>query len=335
MKKKVLKSLVGALTAVMMLSGCGSSSDMASGNSISTGSSMKTEYATESFEGSGLSWDSAEAEQITTDSETTNNSSAKQDPLADRKLIKTVDMAVETKEFDVLLETLETRVTQMGGYIENLETYNGSAYSDYRNKRNASLIIRIPQDNLNVFLEEVGSISNVIRRTENVQDITLTYVDLESHKMVLEAERDRLIELIEQAQELEDVLTIESRLTEVRYQLESMEARLRTYDNKINYSTITLNINEVLELTPVEEETVWQRITGGFVESLKNVGNGLAEFVIWFLVSIPYFVVWGVVITIIVFIIKGLKKIRKSGKKKKCGEGTSSQPPVQDAEQKK
>ncbi len=333
MKKNVWKLLVGVMAAAMMLSGCGNSSDMTTSNSISTGSSVKSEYATESFEGSGLSWDSAEMEQMRTDGEIADSSSAKQDPLDNRKLIKTVDMTVETKEFDVLLETLETKVIQMGGYIENLETYNGSAYSGYRNKRNANLTIRIPQNSLSAFLEEVGSISNIIRRTENVQDITLTYVDLESHKMVLEAERDRLIELIDQAQELEDILTIEGRLTEVRYQLESMESKLRTYDNKINYSTITLNVNEVLELTPVEEETTWQRMTGGFVESLKKVGHGLAEFFIWFFVSIPYFVVWGTVIVLIIFLIKGLKKNRKSVKKSK--EVTTSPGQTQNEEQKK
>ena len=68
--------------------------------------------------------------------------------------------------------------------------------------------------------------------------MTLQYVDLESHKKALTTEQDRLIELMEQAETVEDIITIEGRLSEVRYQLESMESQLRTYDNKIDYSTV-------------------------------------------------------------------------------------------------
>ena len=240
-----------------------------------------------------------------------------QDPLEGRKLIKTVDMNVETKEFDVMLETLETRVSQLGGYIENLDTNNGSMYSSYRSNRYASMTIRVPQKQLNTFMDEVGTISNVVYRSESVSDVTLSYVDLESHKEALQTEYDRLLELVAEAQELEDILTIEERLTNVRYQLESMESQLRTYDNKINYSTIYLSINEVKELTPVEEETTGQRITNGFMESLQSIADGFVEFAIWFVVNIPYFILWIVIIVVIILVIKGLKKILKSGKKKK------------------
>lgn len=309
-KRSMFKGVMGILLAAVLFTGCGAS-DMATSNMMTGSYGGSKDFAEESFESSdGLIMnDSVQAGE--------SGSTQIQDPLADRKLIKTVEMSVETKEFDKLMETLETKVTQLGGYVESLETYNGSSYSGYRNSRDANMTIRIPQNQLNHFLDEVGSVSNVIRRSENVQDVTLNYVDLESHKKVLEAERDRLVELIAQAEYLEDILTIESRLTEVRYQLESMEAQLRTYDNKINYSTIYLYIDEVMELTPVVEETTWQRITGGFVESLEEIGNDLVEFAVWFVVNIPYFILWAIVIVLIVLIIKGLKKLLKSGKKKR------------------
>ncbi len=125
------------------------------------------------------------------------------------------------------------------------------------------------------------------------------------------------MELIAEAEYLEDILTIEERLTNVRYQLESMESQLRTYDNKINYSTVYLSISEVMEFTPVAEETVWQRIKGGFSESLQDIGEGFLNFGVWFLVNIPYFILWIIIIVVIIFVIKGLKKVFKSGKKKK------------------
>ncbi len=223
-----------------------------------------------------------------------------------RKLIRTVDMNVETKEFDKVLATLEDQVNQLGGYIESMDTYNGSRYSGYSSARNANMVIRIPQTKLQGFLDTVSDISNVVRRSDNVEDVTLTYVDLESHKQVLQAEHDRLLGFLEQAETIEDMLTIEQRLSNIRYQLESMEAQLRTFDNKVDYSTIYLNIDEVKELTVVveEEETTWQRISGGFMESLEDIGDGFKEFGIWVAVNSPYMVLWIVVFAVIIVIIR-------------------------------
>lgn len=310
-KRKQLTGLVCALGLAAILTGCGAAGNQYDSNASITSSSMSADYSYAETDGLIMN----EAVEMESVQEAAENGESQ--AVSDRKLIKTVDMTVETKEFDRLLATLETRVAQLGGYIESLETYNGSAYSNYRSRRDANVTIRIPQEELDGFLEEVSGISNVVRRNQSVQDVTLTYVDLESHKKVLQAEQERLVELIEEADKLEDILTIESRLTEVRYQLESMEAQLRTYDNKINYSTIELYVEEVVELTPVAERTAWQRIGDGFMESLQDIGDGLVEFGIWFIVNIPYFILWAVIIIIIIMVIRGLKKVIKSGKKKK------------------
>lgn len=73
---------------------------------------------------------------------------------------------------------------------------------------------------------------------------------------------------LEQAESIEEMMTIESRLSDIRYQLESMESQLRTYDSQIEYSTVSLYISEVVELTPVEtkEQTTWERISEDFTK---------------------------------------------------------------------
>lgn len=233
-----------------------------------------------------------------------------------RKLIKNVDMDVETEEFDILLDKMEKKVDSLGGYIESSYTYNGSSYYG-SNNRNASMTIRIPAEKLDDFLSEVAESSNVISRNDSVTDITLQYVDMESHKKALLAEQDRLLELMEQVETIEDIITLESRLSEVRYQIESMESQLRTYDNQVSYSTIYLNINEVTKLTPVKEQSTWEKISTGFVESLYGVGTGILNFIIRFIISLPYLVVWAIVIFVIVLIIKLIRKSMKKRKEKK------------------
>lgn len=225
-------------------------------------------------------------------------------------------MDVETEEFDILLDKMEKKVDSLGGYIESSYTYNGSSYYG-SNNRNASMTIRIPAEKLDDFLSEVAESSNVISRNDSVTDITLQYVDMESHKKALLAEQDRLLELMEQVETIEDIITLESRLSEVRYQIESMESQLRTYDNQVSYSTIYLNINEVTKLTPVKEQSTWEKISTGFVESLYGVGTGILNFIIRFIISLPYLVVWAIVIFVIVLIIKLIRKSMKKRKEKK------------------
>ena len=163
-------------------------------------------------------------------------------------------------------------------------------------------------------MSAVSDQSNVTSKNETVTDVTLQYVDLESHKKALEAEQERLLEMIEQAETVEDMITIESRLSEVRYQLESQESQLRTFDNQIQYSTVYLNIAEVEKYTPVAERTFFEKISDGFTDNLAGVAEDLVNFVIWFISSLPYLVVWGIIIAIAVKLIgKGIrdKKERK------------------------
>ena len=107
------------------------------------------------------------------------------------------------------------------------------------------MTVRIPAQQLDAFLSSVSEVSNVISRNDSVSDVTLQYVDMESHKKALTAEQDRLLELLEQAESVEDIITIESRLSDVRYQIESMESQLRTLQNQVSYSTVYLDIQEV------------------------------------------------------------------------------------------
>lgn len=325
MKKKESRIAAAVLSAALMLgfTACGASSKSAmdAGFAIQGAQADKTAY--ESYE-SGMDYGYAEAampEEGMAASAGTNGSggpATKVDNSAyfdERKLIKTVNLQVETQEFDALLASVEAQVEALGGYIENMNTYNGSRYSAGReSNRTSSLTVRIPKQQLAGFVNAVSEAGNVISRSENVEDVTLSYVDMESRRNSLKTEQERLQALLEVADNLEDILTIEDRLSIVRYQLESMESQLRTYDNKVDFSTVYMNIQEVKELTPVEEETVWERIFNGFGDSLLDVRDGLVDFFVWFVVSLPYLAIWAIVIFVIVMIIKRI--VRRSRRKK-------------------
>lgn len=230
-----------------------------------------------------------------------------------RKWIITVNMSAETEDLDALMEALNGKISGLGGYVEDQDSYNGSMYSS-RRYRSASLTVRIPAQRVDEFTEEMSGIANVVSTNLSREDITLSYVATESRVKALQTEEARLLELMEQAETMADLLEIESRLTDVRYELENRASQLRLYDNQVDYATIYLSIDEVQEYTPVEEPTVWERISGGFVSSVKGVGNGLLDLLVWMLAKSPYLVILGGVTVGVVVLVKK-RKARKAAKK--------------------
>ena len=326
MKKKRLITVMVTVGMVLGLAGCG-------GSSNSTMNDMAMSQASEgTYSMSTGGFDSAAAEMAEMDMLDSGAEGSVVDSAAfsNRKLIRTVNMDVETKEFDNLLSAIRTQVKTLEGYIESMNTYNGSTYYGYSGTRNANMTIRIPAAQLDDFLNTISGIGNVIRRSENEDDITLTYVDLESHKAALLAEQTSLLELLEKAETVEDIITLQSRLSDIRYQLESMESQLRTMDNRISYSTVWLYISEVERYTPPEETGTWYRIRIGFSENVYRVGRGLIEFLIGFIISLPILVLIAVVIVVAVLILKLVIHLAEKNNKRKKGKkaGQTSEPMI-------
>ncbi len=320
MKKMNLfgKLAIAGLLSVSMLAGCGSA-DSASGNyavapSAVNGGESYDYTAEEAIADYDYGFDSYD---MKVDETAGTSSSAPSAVDTSRKLITTSYLDVETKEFDQLYSDIENYVNGAGGYLESINTYNGSRYYGEVVERHADLTVRIPADKLDDFIKQIGNAGNITNRSQSVEDITLTYVDLEAHKKTLRDEEARLEEFLRNAETIEDMIYIEDRLANVRYQIESMESQLRTYDNKINYSTVYLNISEVVEYTPVvyEEPTTWQRMKDGFSEQLEDIGRGFKNFAVWFVSHFIYLIFWAIVIFAIVKWIIYLNSDKRAAKK--------------------
>ena len=216
--KSRIRLLAALLAVVITTAGCGASAKYESAASAPMAMDMAVEEAApeEVFE-----METAATGAVT-------NSEVSPTVQVGRKLIRTFDMSIETKEFDEVLSGIQEKVQKLGGYIEQSSLDGGSAYySDYN--RYSNMTVRIPSDKLDGFIENVKETANVTYISESTEDITLKYVDTESRKIALETERDRLLELLEKAETVEDIITIEGRLSEVRYQLESSGLQHGTY----------------------------------------------------------------------------------------------------------
>lgn len=234
---------------------------------------------------------------------------------SDRKLIRTVNIRAETADQDTLLADLDAKVAELGGYVQNKSVNNNKSSS-----RTATLVLRIPANKLDSFVDHVEGETNILSVNENAEDVTLKYISITSRITALETEEARLLELIEKAENLSALLQLESKLTEVRTKLEEYKSQLKVYDNLVDYATVNLTITEVKEYTVVEEEepSTWERISTGFVSSVKGAWSIVREIFVFFIVALPYLVLLAIVPTIVLVavlvIIKIVKKRRNQPK---------------------
>ena len=297
--KKLLSVMLSMILVLSLLSACGGSSK------TSASYAVREEAAAEA---PAAMADSANG-MLTSSSETGSTAIPE-----NRKWIITVYMSAETEDLDAMTGALDEHIKSLNGFVEDQHIYNGSAYSS-RRYRSANLTIRIPAESVDRFTEEVSGISNVISQEKNLEDITLNYVSTESRMTALQTEETRLLELMEKAETMADLLEIEARLTDVRYELESVTSRLRTYDNQVNYATIYLDISEVQEYTPVEDPTLWERLSGGFRGSLEDLWESLQDLLVLLVVAFPFLLVYGGIALVIFLVVQSFVK-KKSGAKK-------------------
>lgn len=220
-----------------------------------------------------------------------------------QKLIFTYNYSVETKEFDSFYEKIGKKTSQLGGYVESSET-NGSA-SD--GNRYACLKLRIPADKMDQMLSLLDSDSNITYQSSSSENITLRYIDMESHLKALRIEQETLLQLLEKADKLKDVIALQSQLTQIRYEIESYESQLRSYDNLIDYSTLYLNITEVERTTNIAsaKTSFFEEATNRLSDNIYALGQGIRSLAIWIIGSLP---VLAVVIICAVLFVKRHKK---------------------------
>ncbi len=309
-KKRAGLAMLLVLMLTFGLAGCGSTSatmaDKAAPAAAADGGSydVKEDMTVETVD------DAATEESGMTSENDPGTSEAAQ---TDEKIIYTYNYSVETKQFDTFMDTVQKRISEYGGYLESSET-NGN--TNLNMTRYTNMVIRIPADKMDQFLAMVKENSNVTYAGCSTENVTLSYVDLQSHIKALKVEQETLMGLLERATKLSDVLKLQEQLTDVRYQLESYESQLRVYDNRIDYATLYLDINEVERETNVSDKLSYgEEIRQGLSDTFYALGQGFRGFSIWFIVNLPVILLLAVIVLVVVVIIR--KVSRRQGREKR------------------
>ena len=217
------------------------------------------------------------------------------------KLIYTANLTIESKDFDAARTALNEAVSAAGGYMESSDE---SSYSGMG--RSLSLTIRVPQDNYTSFLAAAAQAGNLVDKSEQVQDVTTQYMDIEARLSNLTAQRTRLQELQAQADTLADLLEIESSLSDVQYQIESWQSQLDWYSNQVSCCTVYITLNEVETLTPTSTS-----FGAKLLAALRNGWTGFvsgAQAVVVFLVGAWPAILIGAVCGVIYYRVRHPRK---------------------------
>ena len=214
---------------------------------------------------------------VGTDVLSENDAAAAEDRQASTspKIIYTTNLSLESKDYDAARAALDAALNDAGGYLES-----SSEYSDVGSSRSVNLTFRVPEENYQSFLDAVAQAGNVTYKSQQADDVTTQYMDVETRLANLEAQRTRLQELQAQADNLSDLLQIETSLTDVQSQIESWQSQLDWYSNQVQQCTVYVNLSEVQNYTPTDESFLGS-VGAAFAQGWSNFVNGLQQLAVW------------------------------------------------------
>ena len=286
MKKSVkVLSLVLILLMILSLAGCGASA------------SKSATYDMAPAEAPAASMERAEAEDMMLGSGLANTTAGSGEGVQPgnintEKIIYSAEACVETTEYETTIEDIYALVEELGGFMESTSLSGANYYQAARGNtgnRWAHFTIRIPSENFNTLTTSLSTLGNVPYCNTYSENITRTYYDVQSRLTAYKTQETRLLEMLAIAETVEDMLAIQQQLTEVQYEIDSLTSTLSNYDNEVRYSTVNLSVEEVQEYTPEPIVTMsyWEKMTTGFVRSLKSVGSFFTDLLLWLVTNLP------------------------------------------------
>ena len=233
------------------------------------------------------------------------------------KIIYSANVQVETTAFEESLAKLDALVESFGGWVES-SSLNGSNYADKSrgavSRRSASYTLRIPSDRFQELMSSLSDLGNIPYSHIYTENVTAQYYDVQARLTAYKTQEQRLLEMMELAESVEDIILLEDRLTEVRYSIESLQTSLNNWDRQVSFSSVYLDLMEVQVYSPEPQvqPSYGQRLATALKSGLRDFGDFFKELLIWLVGALPTLLLLGAVAAVIIIVVKKRKAARKA-----------------------
>lgn len=233
------------------------------------------------------------------------------------KIIYSANVQVESTDFDQSLARLNEMVEEYGGWVES-SSLNGSNYVDQSrgavSRRSANYTLRIPSDRFQELMGSLSDLGNVPYSHIYTENVTAQYYDVQARLTAYSAQEQRLLEMMELAESVEDIILLEDRLTEVRYSIESLQTSLNNWDRQVSFSSVYLDLMEVQVYSPEPQvqPSYGQRLATALKSGLRNFGDFFKELLIWLAGALPTLLLLGAIAAVVIIIVRKRKAARKA-----------------------
>lgn len=212
-----------------------------------------------------------------------------------RARIMTGKVHLEVADFGDARSRIVAATRERGGFVSGSDV---NLHRDgNRTWRTGQIELRVPRENFSSLMSAVESEGTVVSTNTDSQDVTDQLVDIEARLTNLRSQREKLRDLYDEANETEDVLEVQERLSEVQTEIERLEAQQRSLENRVAYSTITVQLEEPRPGSPsVTERVAWYEtgVVAAFLASVDGVVVVIRAIVVGIAFALPYLAVFAI-----------------------------------------
>ncbi len=240
------------------------------------------------------------------------------------KIIYSAYISMQSTEFDKSVAALDQMIASMDGFVESSNIYGNTCYNDDGTTRVvdrcAYYTARIPAKNFEQFLKQTAGIGNVISTSRDAENVTSQYTDYEARLSSLKTQEERLLAMLEKADDVDTLVALEERLCDVRYEIESIERNLRNLDMRISYSTVTIEMQEVEIYTPTVPvtRTFGEKLSDAFSDGWHSFTRSFQYFFLDLAEALPGLVLFVFFVIVIFFVVRRIVKKTKAKKAAKA-----------------
>ncbi len=268
-----------------LLAGCGS---LGVGSTTVDIVNSKSDFATSNFEDNSMYRDFV-AEDVAMPAmveESSYSGSSEVDIVKENSMIiRDANVSVSVANLEAFDEEIVKKVDELGGYLQN-STINGYD-NEYQKNRYSYYTIRIPQENLDKFLNIIDESGSVTSKSVTSEDVSLEYIDIKAHIEALEREQEKLESLLDQAQNVSEIMDIQDRLAEVQYKLDSQNSQKKFLESRVSYSTVELNACEERNV----DHPIRRAFSVNFVDKMLDGMENAVSIFVGIITSIPVIII--------------------------------------------